>query len=303
MYFCTVVAEYNSKTKSKAMIELKQIEFSYRKQVAPALTSINAVIGPGVHLLAGENGAGKTTLLHLIAGVATPQKGEVLIEGTSPTSGKPSDKGRTFLVEEGMSLPGKTIRVFSHLHSRFYPQFSAEAFTANLAAFGLSGDEVMKSQSLGNRKKAQLAYALALGVDVLLLDEPTNALDIESKATLKRLIASNITEGQTVIVSTHTVSELENLFEGALMLTRSRLVFAGTGDAVTSRLAFRVTRTPVAGALYSEIHPGRVLGIYPVDEDEETRVDWRLFYSALHSPARSDIAKALTSPRHVSNEE
>ena len=140
--------------------------------------------------------AGKTTLLHLIAGVATPQHGEVLIDGTSPVSGKPSDMSRTFLIEEGMSLPGKTIRDFSHLHSHFYPNFSAEAFTANLAAFRLSGDEVMKSQSLGNRKKAQLAYALALGVDVLLLDEPTNALDIESKATLTRLIASNITEGR-----------------------------------------------------------------------------------------------------------
>lgn len=277
------------------MIELKDIEFSYRKQGTPALTSVNARIEPGVHLLAGENGAGKTTLLHLIAGIATPQHGEVLINGTSPASSKPGDMGRTFLIEEGMSLPGKTIRDFNRIHSHFYPNFSAEAFTANLAAFGLSGDEVMKAQSLGNRKKAQLAYALALGVDVLLLDEPTNALDIESKATLKRLIASNITEGQTVIVSTHTVSELENLFEGALMLTRSRLVFAGTGDAVTAKLAFKVTRTPEAGALYTEIQPGRVLGIYRAEEDEETRVDWRLFYSALHSPARSEIAEVLTS--------
>lgn len=275
------------------MIELKDIEFSYRKKGKPALTAVTAVIEPGVHLLAGENGAGKTTLLHLIAGLSRPQHGEVLIDGKSPASDNPSDMGHTFLLEEGMMLPGKTIRGFAHLHSRFYPTFSAEAFTANLAAFGLSGDEPMKSLSLGNRKKAQLSYALALNVDILLLDEPTNALDIESKATLRRLIASNSSEHQTIIVSTHTVSELENLFDGAVMLTRSRLLFAGTEDAVSSQLSFRVTRAPEPGALYSETQPGRVLSISEASDCDETRVDWRLFYSALHSPQRAAIIKAL----------
>ena len=275
------------------MIELKDIEFSYRKKGTPALTAVTAVIEPGVHLLAGENGAGKTTLLHLIAGLSQPQRGEVLIDGKSPASDRPSAMGRTLLLEEGMMLPGKTIRGFAHLHSRFYPAFSAEAFTANLAAFGLSGDEPMKSLSLGNRKKAQLSYALALNVDILLLDEPTNALDIESKATLRKLIASNLDERQTVIVSTHTVSELENLIDGAVILTRSRLIFAGSEDAVSSRLSFLVTRVPEPDALYSEIQPGRVLSITKADDCQETRVDWRLFYSALHSHRRTEIIKAL----------
>ncbi len=280
------------------MIELRDIEFSYRKQGAPALTAVSAVIGPGVHLLAGENGAGKTTLLHLIAGVARPQAGEVMIDGTPAAGCKPRDMGRTFLLEEGMQLPGKTIRGFSRLHSGFYPNFSAEAFTSNLAAFGLSGEEPMKSQSLGNRKKAQLAYALALGVEVLLLDEPTNALDIESKAIFRKLIASNINEEQTLIISTHTVQELENMFDGGMILSRSRLIFAGTEEAVATRLAFKVSRAPLPDALYSEIQPGRVLSICLADDMEETRVDWRLFYSAMHSPKRSEIAQALMKPRH-----
>lgn len=280
------------------MIELRDIEFSYRKKGAPALTAVSAVIGPGVHLLAGENGAGKTTLLHLIAGVARPQAGEVIIDGTPAAGCKPRDMGRTFLLEEGMQLPGKTIRGFSHLHSGFYPNFSAEAFTSNLAAFGLSGEEPMKSQSLGNRKKAQLAYALALGVEVLLLDEPTNALDIESKTIFRKLIASNINEEQTLIISTHTVQELENMFDGGMILSRSRLVFAGTEEAVATRLAFKVSRAPLPDALYSEIQPGRVLSICHADDMEETRVDWRLFYSAMHSPKRSEIAQALMKPRH-----
>lgn len=275
------------------MIELKDIEFSYQKKGAPALRGITATLEPGVYLLAGENGAGKTTLLHLIAGVATPTAGECLIDSEAAASDTPSLKARTFLLEENMLFPGKSIRKFADMHSRFYPRFSAEQFTSNLAAFGLSGDEPFKSLSLGNRKKSQLAYVLALNVEVILLDEPTNALDIESKDTLRRLIASNLHDEQTVIVSTHTVSELENLFDGALILSRSRLMFAGMADDVTERIAFRVTRVPEPEALYFEIQAGRVLNICEASPDEETRIDWRLLYSALHSPKRAAITETI----------
>lgn len=276
------------------MIELKDLEFSYRRNGAPALSGVTATIPPGVHLLAGENGAGKTTLLHIIAGLSAPTSGECLIDGCPCFNDVPSDKARVFLLEENMYFPCRTIRGFASVHSRFYPGFSQEAFLANLVAFGLSGDEPMRSLSLGNRKKAQLAYVLALGVDILLLDEPTNALDIESKDTLRRIIARSLTDSQTVIVSTHTVSELENLFDGAVMLTRSRLLFAGIEEDVVSRLAFEVGRLPDPDAIYSEIQVGRVLSILPaVEGDEPTRVDWRLFYSALHSPKRDELARAM----------
>lgn len=276
------------------MIELKDLEFSYRRNGTPALSGLTATIPPGIHLLAGENGAGKTTLLHIIAGLSAPTRGECLIDGRPAFSDVPSDKARVFMLEEEMYFPCRSIRGFASVHSRFYPSFSQETFLANLVAFGFSGDEPMRSLSLGNRKKAQLAYVLALGVDVLLLDEPTNALDIESKETLRHIIASSLREDQTVIVSTHTVSELENLYDGAVMLTRSRLLFSGTEEAVSGRLAFRVTRVPDPDAVYSEIQVGRVLSILPADEDAEpTRVDWRLFYSALHSPRRDRVAELL----------
>jgi len=286
------------------MIELRDIEFSYTKKGSPALSGVTATIQPGVHLLAGENGAGKTTLLHIMAGLAHPTAGECLINGQRAGADIPSEMSRTFLLEENTFFPAKTIRKFAHLHSRFYPGFSHETFLANLVAFGLSGDEPMKSLSLGNRKKTQLAYVLALGVDVLLLDEPTNALDIQSKQTLRRIIATSMRDGQTIMVSTHTVSELENLFDGALMLTRSRLLFTGAEEAVTARLAFEVSRVPDNDAIYSEIQVGRVLNILPaLPDDNPTRVDWRLLYSALHSPQRDEVLKALSQAVESTNHE
>lgn len=277
------------------MIELNNLDYRYSKRGNAALSKINVSIPEGIHLLVGENGAGKTTLLHLLAGVSHPTVGECLINGKPADSGKSDEMGESFLLEENMYFPGRTIREFADRHSKFYPRFSPVKFAANLVAFGLSGDEPIKSLSLGNRKKTQLAYVLALGVNTLLLDEPMNALDIQSKETLRKLIATNLEKNQTIIVSTHTISELENLFDGAVMLTRSHLLFAGTEEAVSRKLAFEVGRMEDADAIYSEIQIGRVLNILPAIEDEPTKVDWRLLYSALHSPKRNEILKALTS--------
>lgn len=277
------------------MIELKDITFSYTKKSVPALSEVTATVEPGVILLAGENGAGKTTLLHIIAGLARPTCGECIVDGVSSSTDIPSEMGRTFLLEERSYFPAKTIRRFSELHSRFYPGFSPELFLSNLMAFGLTGDEPMKSLSLGNRKKAQLAYSLSLGVDVLLLDEPTNGLDIESKDALRKTIAGSLRDGQTIIVSTHTVTELENLFDGVIMLSRSKLIYNGTEEDVSSKLAFEVSRIPEEEALYTEIQMGRVLNVLPALRDEPTRVDWRLLYSALRSPSGGVIRKILQS--------
>lgn len=277
------------------MIELDNLSYSYSKTGAPALCGLCASVEPGIHLLAGENGAGKTTLLHILAGTVNPTKGRVLIDGLPAGGDSPAILSRSFLLEEDTWFPGKTIREFAAIHSPFYPAFSPEEFDANLADFGMTGEEPLKSFSLGNRKKAQLAYTLALGADLLLLDEPTNALDIESKEILRKIIARTIYDGRTIIVSTHTVQELENLFDGAIMLHRSRLLTATTEDALTERLAFTVTRTPDPDALYSESQLGRALNIMEADAPAATRADWRLLYSALRSPSADRILQILNS--------
>ena len=265
------------------------------------MVSLSARIPEGIYLLAGENGAGKTTLLHLIAGVSSPCSGECLIDGVPADTDIPSLKGKTFLLEENTPVPLKTIRKFAAAHSRFYPSFSEEIFDENLRAFGLTGNEPIGRQSLGNRKKALLAYVLALGVEVLLLDEPTNALDIQSKATLRHLIAANCNPGQTIIISTHTVGELENLFDGAIMIRGGYLLFAAREEDVTSALSFTVERVSNPDALYSENQIGRALNILPAAGPGETRADWRLLYSSLYSPAAPRILQIINS--RIKNQE
>ena len=275
------------------MIELEKVTFTYRKSKRPALSDITAKVGNGLYLLAGENGAGKTTLLHVIAGLIHPQTGTAMIDLHPSSTNNPSEMGDVFLLEDNMRFPGKTIREFKNLHSRFYPNFSEERFEENLKAFGQSGKEPMESHSLGNLKKAQLSYVMAMGVKVLLLDEPTNALDIEGRETLRKLISKNLCDNQTIIVSTHTVSDLENLFDGAMIMHQSKLLFAGTEDDVAEKLAFEYSFHPDHESLYSENIGGRYLNIYPSYGHDETRVDWKALYMALHSDKSQSIISQL----------
>ena len=152
----------------------------------------------------------------------------------------------------------------------------------------------MKSLSLGNRKKAQLAYVLALGTDLLLLDEPTNGLDIQSKGVLRKIIAGSLSDHQTLVISTHTVSELENMFDGAIFISKSRLIYAATADEISSSMAFVSSSYPLPQALYSEMEAGRYLNVI-ADENNETKTDWRLLYCALNSSRSKEITNILNS--------
>lgn len=277
------------------MIEIDNVSFRYQRESRPALDGIRASVAPGIHLLAGENGAGKTTLLHLIAGLLQPTSGSLTVNGHPAATIDPALLGRVFLLDDSIYFPARSIRDFASMHSRFYPRFSREAFERNLEAFGLSGDETNKRLSMGTRKKGKLAYTTALGVDVLLLDEPTNGLDIQGREALKRILVSNCRPDQTIIISTHSVPELELIFDGAMILRGSRMLFSGPEEDVTKRLSFVASRLPDPRALYFESQPGRVLNILPADPeaDDSARPDWRLLYSALHSSRGAEIASVL----------
>ncbi|MBQ2046076.1 MAG: ABC transporter ATP-binding protein [Muribaculaceae bacterium] len=186
------------------MIDIKNLSFNYNKGYK-ALDNINANLGAGVHLLLGENGAGKTTLLHIIAGLLFAKEGSCSIDGNDISLRRPCDMSKVFFMPEDITFPAKNINDFAKIHSQFYSTFNEEIFRQNLEIFHLTGNESFSSLSLGNRKKANLAYVMALGTDVLLLDEPTNGLDINAKKELLKIMVGSLREDQTVIVSTHCV--------------------------------------------------------------------------------------------------
>ncbi|MCM1504209.1 MAG: ABC transporter ATP-binding protein [Muribaculum sp.] len=276
------------------MIKLDNLSFGYFKW-AEALTNVSACIGSGIHLLLGENGAGKTTLLHIIAGLLRPGSGECLYDGTNVAERIPSVMSRIFFLGESMNFPDDTINKMAKIHAPFYPAFDSEMLRENLSQFGFTGNESLRSLSLGNRKKAQLAYALSLRADVLLLDEPTNGLDITARQTLQSMIIRCVGETQTVIISTHTVSELQGLYDGIIMLSKGRLILSMPTYEIISKLTFKTSPMPPVRFLFKELRMGLNHYICARGEsEEETALNYTLLYNALLSPQRDIIIQQLT---------
>ena len=282
------------------MINIENLSFSYQKKGCRHanknvfdLNIKNAQIGTGIHLLLGENGAGKTTLLHIIAGLLFTQKGTCKIDGNDISLRQPSDMSKVFFMPEDITFPAKSINDFAKIHSPFFPTFSEDLFRQNLEIFHLTGDEELSSLSFGIRKKANIAYVMALGTDIILLDEPTNGLDINAKKELLKIMVNSIRDDQTVIISTHTVWDLKNLFDSVMMLNRGELLLSMSNEELISKISFMAGNTLNPDALYSEHDINGYHWIEKNIDGIETETNFALLYSALMSNAAQNIIDAL----------
>ncbi len=278
------------------MIEFNNVTFRYRHSGFDALRNISFSLDDGIYILLGENGAGKTTLLHLASSLLFPSSGSVLIDGADSTRRLPSTLRSLYFVEDNAEMPADTINQLAQLHgSVFYPGFDSDMLSDNLAAFAIDPDIPLDRMSLGQRKKAIAAYALALRADILLLDEPANGLDIGSRDILRNMMARCIEPGQSVIVSTHTTADIQPLSDGLIMLRNGALMFARSSADIISRLAFRTFNIPPRDSLFTMSDYGRFRCIVPAESDSPTEIDIHLLYCAMQSEAAESILKILHS--------
>lgn len=275
------------------MITLNHLSYRYPSGLT-ALSDLTAEIGPGMHLLVGENGSGKTTLLHIIAGLrkAMPEN-SCLVDGTATALRVPDVLQKVFILTDNMVFPYKTVNMMVKRHAPFYPTFSQEILNETLSRFGMTGNEPIDRFSLGNRKKAQLAYVMALRPEVMLLDEPLNGLDISARSEFIKMLAETIDEKQTVIISSHTVLDFRNLIDGLIVISGGQLVLAMPTWEISERLTFVSEPQPIADALFMQQSFGHFNAIVPNHGDMTSDIDLILLYNAIQSDARQSILSHL----------
>ncbi len=275
------------------MLNYNKLSYRYDRR-HKALDGISASVAPGICLLLGENGAGKSTLLGLSAGQLKATDGEVTFDGFSTGLRLPDTMKDIFFLSDHWQSPFRNIRETAKYHEPFYPNFSAEMLETNLAAFGLTGYERLKRLSLGMKHKTYIAYALALRPRLLLLDEPAIGLDIDSKKELRRMVSRCVNEEQTVMISTHTVADLEVLYDYLIILHTGQIVLAISTEEISARLNFVTSAVPVPDALYMETTGGLFRAIVKAGEDPyASSVNFELLYSAIISGQSPEILELL----------
>ena len=269
------------------MITLKELSFSYSRK-KEVLDRINLEVGSG-HIcgLLGKNGEGKTTLLNLLSGQIFPDQGSCLVLEETPSERNARFLQQIFLLPEEISMPEVTAIEYIKMYAPFYPTFRDDICKACVESFEINLSDRLSKMSQGQRKKVAITLALAAHTPLLLMDEPTNGLDIPSKATFRRLVASLIDDNQTVIISTHQVRDLESLIDTVLILDQRQILLNKTLNEIGEKLYFGPL-LPEEKALYSEPTPQGTIGVTSREGKEETAVSLELLFNA-----------AITYPKEI----
>ena len=260
------------------MIKLKDLTAGYARR-KPVLTKLNTELRTGqIYGLLGANGSGKTTLLYTLSGCITPLAGEVKVLGATPSSRSREMFQELIFMPDEVELPAISAESFVNDYSTFRPRFDREKFQRILERFNFTHNLKLNKLSLGNRKKFFIAFALASNAKIVLFDEPTNGLDITSKVTFRQVLAEEINDERLFIISTHLVSDIEQLLSSIIVIKDKQIVVQASMDTVAERLTFGATAS-FSQPLFSE-------GLRAVGkgEGDYSNVDLELLYLALHNP-------------------
>jgi len=269
------------------MITLKELSFSYSRK-KEVLDRINLEVGSGyICGLLGKNGEGKTTLLNLLSGQIFPDQGSCLVLEETPSERNARFLQQIFLLPEEISMPEVTAIEYIKMYAPFYPTFRDDICKTCIESLEINISDRLSKMSQGQRKKVAITLALAAHTPLLLMDEPTNGLDIPSKATFRRLVASLIDDDQTVIISTHQVRDLESLIDTVLILDQRQILLNKTLNEIGEKLYFGPL-LPEEKALYSEPTPQGTIGVTAREDKGETTVSLELLFNA-----------AITYPKEI----
>jgi ABC-2 type transport system ATP-binding protein len=191
----------------------------------------------------GPNGAGKTTTIRILATVLEPTSGTVRIDGMDLREDPMAVKERIGVMPDEVAFY-PTLTAVTHLqyYASFYgiPRREAKSRARDLLAqvgIGDVADKKVKTFSHGMKKRLTLAQALLHDPECLIMDEPASGLDPQGMRYFRDLIRFLNGKGKTVFLSSHLLSEVEQLCEHVGIIDRGRIVAADSISNLSSRLS------------------------------------------------------------------
>ena len=275
-----------NETKNENLImQVERIAFNYGwRQQKSVFSDFSLSLERGkVYGLLGLNGAGKSTLIYLMAGLLTPKSGRVTIDGCNVRDRLPSTLGNMFIVPEEFELPRMSLKEYATLNGALYPRFSYEDMLRNLEIFDINPEiKSLSSLSMGQKKKVLMSFAFATHTDLMLMDEPTNGLDIPGKSQFRRLVAREMSDNRTIVISTHQVRDIDRCIEHVVIIDNSKVLLDESVASITSKLQFveNATAAEAKSAIYSQPSVTGYSIVAPSNGGDETEINLETLFNA-----------------------
>lgn len=198
-----------------------------------ALSDISLQILPGrITGLLGPNGSGKTTLIKLAGGLLTPTEGTITVCGSSIG---PETKLRvSYLPDRNYLNSWMKVSQIVDLFADFYSNFDRNKAHEMLKRLAIDPNMKLKNLSKGTKEKVQLILVMSRSADLYLLDEPIGGVDPAARDYILHTIVTNYNEQGSILISTHLISDIEQILDDVIFLKNGEISMVSSVDAIRS---------------------------------------------------------------------
>jgi ABC-2 type transport system ATP-binding protein len=210
----------------QCLAELAGVSKRFGKIVA--LDGLDLRIRSGeLFALLGQNGAGKTTAISLLLGLQQPDAGRSMLFGRSPLEIE-ARRRIGVMMQEAALVPELRVREQIELVASYYPDPMTPAAAMQLTHTESLAERPYGKLSGGQKRQVQFALAICGRPKLLFLDEPTVGLDIQSRELMWSMLRRLVSEGASIVLTTHYLEEAEALADRVAVLAKGRVIASGT---------------------------------------------------------------------------
>ncbi len=209
------------------IIEINNLSKIYSRKKALNNISLNIEEGKVVGIL-GPNGSGKTTLIKILAGILRQSKGEVTIDGKIP--GVDTKSMVSYLPDRPFLYDWMKISDAINMYKDFFKDFDEERSEELLKFMNLEKTMKVKELSKGMQEKLNLTLVLSRRAKVYILDEPIAGVDPVARDQILDAIINNYSKDSSMIITTHLVRDMENLFDDVVYLRDGEIALQGNAE-------------------------------------------------------------------------
>ena len=214
---------------TEVLLECKNLCKTYGRKAA--LNGISLQLEPGKIIgLLGPNGSGKTTLLKLINGLLTPSSGSLLINGRPP--GRESKAIVAYLPERTYLNDSMKVRDALRFFADFYSDFDLQRAEDMLRSLNIETTARLRTLSKGTKEKVQLILVMSRQARLYCLDEPIAGVDPAARDYILRTIINNYNPEASVLISTHLITDIEQVLDEVIFIREGELLLHKTVDDI-----------------------------------------------------------------------
>lgn len=214
------------------ILECRNLSKIYKNAIA--LSNVNLQIKKGrIVGLLGPNGSGKTTLIKLANGLLTPTMGDLLINGMP--IGIETKKIVSYLPDHNFLTQWMSVNQMIDYFADFYSDFSRDRADRMLENLGIDRTKKIKTLSKGTQEKVALILVMSREAELYMLDEPIAGVDPATRDYILRTIITNYNEDATIIISTHLISDIEQILSDVIFINHGEVALCDTVDNIRQR--------------------------------------------------------------------